>query len=151
MGCSSALAIGQADYIAGLSFAQSPAIGESQSGTISGLKHCGISREFSRNKGLTADLAYAACTADGRLGLVYAMGALYGSIWWEVRDQAKTAADGVGMVDRVFFAHLGKLKGSDTFATAFDLIIATDREINAGKLEVLFRSEFTRRGVFAPL
>lgn len=147
IGCSSALSIGQADYLAAISFIQSPAVGESRTGNVNGLVHCGISRDVTRNKTVTATSAYAACTADGRLGLTYPMGALYASIWWEVRDQARTAAGGVEMVDRAFFAHLPKLKGSDTFVSAFDAIIAADKEVNGGKLADLFRAEFTRRGL----
>lgn len=144
-GCAMALSSGAADYFVAATFPQAPTLGEAWSNRLSGLQACGLSRDLNENKDLSVQQAYAACAGQSGEGYIYPMGTVYASIWWEVRKKSKASE-----IDRLYQYHLKRLNAADDFLTAYEKILATDRELYSGKYKPLFQEEFARRGLSTP-
>lgn len=138
-GCSKALASGIGDYAALLMFPDQPALGETLTNSSQGQTLCGWHRNMTDLKTVTAGQMYSACSSKGD---VYAMGAIYASIWWQVRAQADAQ-----LIDKIFFAHLKTLKGSDDFESAKLKILPLARSMGGAAVENLFLQEFQKRGL----
>lgn len=147
-GCSKALASGIADYFVAMIFPQAPTLGESWSNRLSGLNTCGLSRDLRENNNSTINEAFSVCSNKQMEGHPVAMGSIYASIWWQVRQEAKKEfADGASDIDRLYQQHLKKLDGTDDFLSAYSKILLTDTELFGGKYISKFRAEFRRRGL----
>lgn len=146
-GCAKAIASGAADYLSAVMFPQQTALGETWSNDIDGVSVCGISRNVAKNKQLTAEAAFGACSssAEDKEGEVHNLGSVYASIWWEVRTQVddSESAD----IDRLYTNHLPLLTGQDDFSTAFSKIQSLDQKLFAGKYSPIFSSQFNQRGI----
>jgi hypothetical protein len=161
-GCSGAIHEGQADYHAAILFGPGP-IGESVTNKMSGIDDwgqqsgCFVSRTIEKNVNLTAEKAFDPCSTLGgtspspspspgasQTGEVHDGGALYASIWWQVRSAKASAPQ---EVDELFMEHLPTLQDADTFVTALCKIVAIDQELFAGRYSTAFSDEFKKRGL----
>lgn len=147
-GCSRAIASGSADFMAMLMFPDQPILGEAWANHINGSKICDLPRSAQNWKNHSAREAYDLCKNRGRNGEVHAMGALYASIWWEVRE----AVGGEGSlaaknIDRIYMEHLKRIEGKDNFQTILAKIEQVDGQLFQGQYSSYFRSEFSRRGL----
>ena len=154
-GCIGAIHEGQADYHAALMFGPGPT-GESIKNNMNGLDStCTVSRTLSKNSNLSADTAYipnANCkyTSDNtvRQGAIHDMGALYASMWWEVRKKAGVTSGKTNReVDQLFMEHLATLQSDDNFVTTLCKIADIDKNIFSSRYSQLFSDEYIRRGL----
>jgi Fungalysin metallopeptidase (M36) len=148
VGCIGAIHEGQADYHAAILFAENPNIGETFFNNLSGLVSCNVSRDVRQNPNLTVTNAFNACgTATNRTGQPHIMGAVYASIWWQVRNLATSNKQ---EVDTLFTEHLKSITSTDTFVNAYSRIIAADSVLYKGKYAKAFYDQFTSRGLNVP-
>ncbi len=154
-GCIGAIHEGQADYHAALMFGPGP-IGESIINDLGGLSSstCSIGRTISQNSGLTADSVFklpSVCKySDGTSptpGEIHDVGALYASIWWEVRQNAAKAGKSMREVDQLFMEHLAVMQSADTFVTSLCKIKDIDVSLFGSRFSQLFSDEYKRRGL----
>ncbi len=144
MGCSRALASGQADYFVAMTFPDAPALGESWADSAQGQFVCQSAyvRHPDSFTAVSAQESFNLCGSEK--GSIYSMGALYSSIWWSVRVANGSNAN---EVDRLFMRHLEKLTGDDDFVTVQAKILTLDQALNGGKYVAKFKAEFKRRGL----
>lgn len=150
IGCSRALASGQADYFVAMTFPNKPAMGDGWSRSTQGNAVCqsSLSRHPASFNNATVDSSYSLCAAQGQAGSIYALGAMYSSIWWNVRN---ASGSNPLEIDRLFLLHLEKLDGDDNLITVKNKILQMDTEIFSGKYNSAFENEFTRRGIGSSL
>lgn len=146
LGCSSALNEGQADYHAAIMFGSSPALGQHITNTLNGLSTCGVTRNSLVNSTITADSVFGACNNNNFDGEVHVVGTLYASIWFELRKKAALVNDAeVILLDKLFNEHLKVMRGTDTFETIYNKIIAADASLFNNKFTASVTAEFQRR------
>ena len=153
-GCAKAINEGQADYLAAVLFSSRPQFGETWANNTAGLKTPADNafRDPRANKDLTADTAYNVVAMIGGApknlpGEARSMATLYTSIWWEIRNGAKSVPGGaVGEIDQLFTEHLQSLNGNETFISSRDKVLTFDTQLFAGKYGTLIKNEFARRG-----
>lgn len=143
-GCAGGIAEGQADYHSFITFGTTAAIGEQVVNSTSGISQCGIARRAAANVNLLMSQAFNACS--GLAGEVHAMGNVYASIWWQLRDGAANPLE----IDQLFNEHLKVIGGSDTYVTAVPKILAIDASVFGGKYNQSIKTEFSRRGITTP-
>lgn len=147
-GCGAAIASGAADYFTAIYFnalGLSTALGEGWVNSPGGIKHCGLSRDLAVLSDLSIASSYSACSSAGSSGWIYNMGSAYASVWWEVRKKLPHYKK--NLLDRLFLAHLGQVKGDDTFATASAKAYAIDKADFGGEFSANLQTEFSRRGL----
>lgn len=168
-GCSGAINEGQADYSMAILFYQpnnvsSVSLGETYENNLVGLVSCKEGKSdpdyvprnlFGAAKYVTtASDAYSSCGKSLK-GEIHAMGTLYASMWWTVRQTANGNSSATGTkqtqevldIDTIFMEHLALLKGDDDFVTALDLIKSVDSTYFDGKYYSSFQAEWRRRGL----
>ena len=159
-GCIGAIHEGQADYHAALMFGPGP-IGESITNNMGGLSAstCVIGRTISTNSSLTADKVYNPGNCSYTMGTtdtsddipargeIHDMGALYASIWWEVRKNAAAAGKPTREVDQLFMEHLAVLQSADTFVSSLCKIVDIDKNNFSSRYSQLFSAEYKKRGL----
>jgi hypothetical protein len=147
-GCSKAIASGAAEYFAATTFPQAPTVGQAWVNRLEGMKICGQSRNLKENGDVSLSGAFSACAGKSMEGHPVALGTVYASMWWEIREKAKeNFANGESEIDQLYQQHLVKVDGADNFSTVYQKIILTDRDLFGGKYAGYFREEFRRRGV----
>jgi hypothetical protein len=154
-GCFGGIHEGQADYHAALMFGPGP-VGESILNDLNGLSGgpCVIDRNILKNSTLMAAKAFKPgnCSySDGtpaENGEVHDMGALYASMWWEVRRKSgATPGKSSRELDQLFMEHLAALQTSDTFVTALCKISNIDKAIFGNRYSQFFSDEYIKRGL----
>lgn len=143
-GCGNAILAGQADYLTAIYFeALGTALGESWALNTSGLAVCNVSRDVAQNTNLNASIAYSNCASIKSSGNIYAMGALYASVWWEARKKISNKVE----FDKYFMKHLELIRGDDTFVTIQAKLQTLDQNSFSNQFYVNLRSEFLKRGL----
>lgn len=105
-GCVRALQTGAADYMVAMYWSSDPAVASIVKSDPNGYSYCGVYRNPNLNSNLTLTAANNACGSTSA-NEIHAVGAVYTSIWWNVRQQL-----GADLVDAVFMLHLKYLHGS---------------------------------------
>lgn len=102
-----------------------------------------------RNAGNNASLTAQQMFSGSAYGLgvygkeIHAMGAVYSAVWWTMR---LTMSDTV--VNKLFFAHIALLTGSDTFITAKEKIVLLDKQLyRTSSHEKAIRAAFSKHGL----
>lgn len=149
VGCSQAIAAGAADYLVAIMFPDDPGLGEFWNNSLDGAKACTQSRNLKFMSSITAQVANQVCASSGQTGEVHALGSVYASIWWEVRNKAEEERPGSSReVDTLYMEHLARLSGSDDFLTALSKIEELDAEMFGSRYSSKFRDEYQRRELF---
>ena len=148
LGCSKAIASGQADYFTALVFSEDPSIGETWANRSAGMETCGMDRNVSNHANLSAKQAYENCADKGAAGQVFNMGLLYASIWWEVRKTlASEEEDSLEEFDTLYMEHLAVITGSDDFESIFAKVLEIDVENHRSRFSEYIEVELKRRGL----
>lgn len=149
LGCSRAIASGVGDYFAAVMFPDQPTLGEAWANDPAGIKNCGVGRNLDANSSLRASTAFSACASSSdRSGDVVTLGAVYASIWWQVRKAAATrSATGAQEIDTLFMNHLYDLEADDDFKSIRAKIRDLDTMAFNGKHVDLFEAQFSARGL----
>lgn len=142
-GCARAIASGVGDYLAGVMFPDSLGLGEHIKNSTDGLGFCSFSRNLASHSSSTAEDAHKACESNNNgAGQVNALGTVYASIWWQLRDSNNSAE-----IDLLFMEHLKELAPSDTFAEAKSKIVSLDAKLFNSKHIDSIQQEFQKRGL----
>lgn len=150
-GCSLAIASGTADYFQARVLGADSATGSLRANELNGLNQCGISRDLDELAPVSATDAYNACTVRNASGYINVMGAVYASIWWELRNSISNAnPDETHPIDRLYQLHLPRITSDDDFVTVYSKIIQLDQEQYTGAHSSAIRTEFLRRGIPVP-
>jgi hypothetical protein len=142
-GCSRAIASGQADYFVAMNFPDSPAFADGWTNNNSGKSICNSEahRNLNQLMEMTFSEAYELCAESEQQGSIYAMGAVYSSLWWSIRNQVEDRSK----IDQLYMMHLREITGDDDFASVRDKIIALDTEQFDGQFSELVLGEFRKR------
>jgi hypothetical protein len=143
VGCSKALASGQADFLTSIFFQSNPAVGDDWGADLSGYKACGVYRNPELNQKLTFEEAFTKCSDMNIEGYAPVLGAVYSSIWWEIRKEADIKEN----IDFLFLKHLETLTYEDTFKTSLEKALEKDRTLFANKYDTLIRKWAINKGL----
>jgi hypothetical protein len=142
-GCSKAISSGQADYLTSLFFQTHPAVGDDWGSDLNGFQACGIYRNPELNQKLTFNQAFEKCSQSNIEGYFPILGAVYASLWWEMRKEADVKEN----IDFLFLAHLESLNFDDTFTSALEKAIEKDRTLFANKYTALIKRWAINKGL----
>jgi len=150
-GCIRAIDEGQADFFSSILFPSSPAMGDGMVDTIEGITICGIPRNAELNAHpetyLTFPDAFVACNNPDFYGQIHALGAVYASVWWNVRDAQSTITDKEN-VERLFLEHLKLLDSTSDFCSTIEDVYQAASILSLGTaLAQAFENEITNRGL----
>lgn len=143
-GCGPALVSGSADYFVAAFFGKGRTlVGDGWRNDPWGLTICGLRRDPALHTALTATSASSGCVSRGATHQANALGLLYASIWWEVRQKVTNVAD----FDKFFLKHLALIAGGDDFASIKSKILTLDTNQFSSAYGSLMSAEFARRGL----
>lgn len=144
-GCISAIASGQADYLVAMTFPEKPATGDGWAKDINGYSICESSSYRNPENFLLVDAqtAFEQCRDLNQEGDAQSLGAMYSSIWWEIRKSALNSME----VDKLYMLHLEQLNGDDNFMTALEKIKLIDEALFKGKFSKRFMIAYQKRGL----
>jgi hypothetical protein len=138
-GCANAIRFGVGEYFAASMFPDRTRIGEGIANTGNPQSIGGVARNVAA---LSSTAAQVFSTASGH---AHALGLVYASVWWKVRETAGSAAS--AEIDRIFLEHLSLLDGTDTFRTAISKAKSVDARLYNGRHSGKFDTELTARGL----